>query len=258
MCKIISIANQKGGVGKTTTTLNLGTALALKDFKVLLIDLDPQANLSSYLGFEGDGNPTISNLMLSIAKNNQITSEDFQGCIRRSFENKIDFIPSDINLASCETFLMNALSRETVMKRILKQEFILKYDYVLIDCLPSLGILLINALTASNSVIIPVQTQKFAYEGLNSLTNICSQIRETINKDLEISGIVATMTDGTNMSKNTLELLENKYSKMMYNTSIHKSISAANSTERNRSLCLNKNRLGEEYKALAEELIARC
>ncbi len=258
MCKIISIANQKGGVGKTTTTLNLGTALALKDFKVLLIDLDPQANLSSYLGFEGDGKPTISNLMLSIARNNQIASEDFQGCIRNSSENKIDFIPSDINLASCETFLMNALSRETVMKRILKQEFIFKYDYVLIDCLPSLGILLINALTASNSVIIPVQTQKFAYEGLNSLTNICSQIKDTINKELEISGIVATMTDGTNMSKNTLELLENKYSKMMYNTSIHKSITAANSTERNRSLCLNKNRLGEEYKALAEELIARC
>ena len=102
------------------------------------------------------------------------------------------------------------------------------------------------------------QTQKFAYEGLNSLTNICNQIKETINKELEISGIVATMTDGTNMSKNTLELLENKYSKMMYNTSIHKSITAANSTELNRSLCLNKNRLGDEYKALADELIARC
>ena len=142
MSKIISIANQKGGVGKTTTTLNLGTALALKGFKVLLIDLDPQANLSSYLGFEGDGNPTISNMMMTIAANAKITADDFRSCVRVSAENKISYIPSDINLANAESYLMNALSRETVLKRILKRENIDEYDYVLIDCLPSLGILL--------------------------------------------------------------------------------------------------------------------
>lgn len=258
MCKIISIANQKGGVGKTTTTLNLGTALALNGFKVLLIDLDPQANLSSYLGFEGDGKPTISHMMLSIAGNQKISAEEFSECIRISEQNKISFIPSDINLANAESYLMNALSRETVLKRILTAENTSNFDYILIDCLPSLGILLINALTASNNVIIPVQTQKFAFEGLASLTNICDQIRETINKNLKYCGVLATMFDNTNMSRTTSESLQDKYNSLMFDTVIHKSVEAANSSERNRSLCLNKTKLGEEYKALAEEVMRRC
>ena len=214
MSKIISIANQKGGVGKTTTTLNLGTALALKGFKVLLIDLDPQANLSSYLGFEGDGDPTISHMMLSIAKGMKVSKEDFKSCVRVSEANRISYIPSDINLANAESYLMNALSRETVMKRILTNENLTDYDYVLIDCLPSLGILLVNALTA----IIPVQTQKFAYEGLGSLINICEQVKETINKNLEVSGIIATMAENTKMSRNTLEMLDTNYKDLLYKT----------------------------------------
>ena len=258
MRKIISIANQKGGVGKTTTTLNLGTALALKGFKVLLIDLDPQANLSSYLGFEGDENPTISHMMLSIAKGMKVSKEDFESCVRVSEANRISYIPSDINLANAESYLMNALSRETVMKRILTNENLTDYDYVLIDCLPSLGILLVNALTASDNVIIPVQTQKFAYEGLGGLINICEQVKETINKSLAVSGIIATMAENTKMSRNTLEMLDTNYKDLLYKTAIHKSVEAANSSERNRSLCLNKNKLGEEYKALAEEIMTRC
>ena len=258
MCKIISIANQKGGVGKTTTTLNLGTALAMNGLKVLLIDLDPQANLSSYLGFDGDGKPTISNMILSIANNMKITTEEFSDCVRASEQNKISYIPSDINLANAEAYLMNALSRETVLKRILIADNLNDYDYVLIDCLPSLGILLINALTASNNVIIPVQTQKFAFEGLASLTNICDQVRETINKDLKYCGVLATMFDNTNMSRSTSESLHEKYNGLLFDTVIHKSVEAANSSEKNKSLCLNKTKLGEEYKALAEEVLRRC
>ena len=258
MSTIIAVGNQKGGVGKSTTAVNLGTALALKGFKVLLIDLDPQANLSSYLGFEGDDKPTISNLMLTVAQNAKVTAEDFQSCVRASEENKISYIPSDINLANAETYLMNALSRETVLKRILKDEFLTDTDYVIIDCLPSLGTLLINALTASDKVLIPVQAQKFAYDGLKSLMSICEQIRETINKDLEVMGILPTMVDGTNMSRNTVEMLSSEYGNMVFNTMIHRSVSAANSTEKQRSLCLNKNKLGEEYMALADELIGRC
>ena len=113
---------------------------------------------------------------------------------------------------------MNALSRETVMKRILTNENLTDYDYVLIDCLPSLGILLVNALTASNNVIIPVQTQKFAYEGLGSLINICEQVKETINKNLEVSGIIATMAENTKMSRNTLEMLDKNYKDLLYKT----------------------------------------
>ncbi len=258
MCQIISIANQKGGVGKTTTTLNLGTALALKGYKVLLIDLDPQANLSSYLGFDGDGKPTISHMMLNIAGNSGISAEEFSDCIRTSEENKISYIPADINLANAESYLMNALSRETVLKRILKRENLKNFDYVLVDCLPSLGILLINALTASDKIIIPVQTQKFAFEGLTSLTELCKQIQETINKNLTLAGVFATMADNTNMSKSTLDMLHTKYKGLMFSTVIHKSVEAANSTIRNKSLCLNKTKLGAEYIALAEEVTGRC
>ena len=114
-------------------------------------------------------------MILSIANNMKITPEEFSECVRASEQNKISYIPSDINLANAEAYLMNALSRETVLKRILTADNLNDYDYVLIDCLPSLGILLINALTASNNVIIPVQTQKFAFEGLASLTNICDR-----------------------------------------------------------------------------------
>lgn len=142
--------------------------------------------------------------MLTIAQNSKVTAEDFQSCVRASEENKISYIPSDINLANAETYLMNALSRETVLKRILKDEFLTDTDYVIIDCLPSLGTLLINALTASDKVLIPVQAQKFAYDGLKSLMSICEQIKETINKDLEVMGILPTMVDSTNMSRNTV------------------------------------------------------
>ena len=118
--------------------------------------------------------------------------------------------------------------------------------------------MLINALTASDRVLIPVQAQKFAYDGLTSLMGVCEQIKETINKDLDVMGIVATMTDNTNMSRNTIETLDAEYGGKMFKTAIHKSVMAANSTEKQKSLCLNKNRLGDEYKELAEELVRRC
>ena len=129
--------------------------------------------------------------------------------------------------------------------------------YVIIDCLPSLGILLINALAAADGVIIPVQTQKFALDGLDMLTEIYSQVKTAINPKLEIIGVLATMTDNTNISRLTSERLSERYGDKMFRTSVHKSVEAANSSERMRSLCLNKNKLGEEYKAIAEELTER-
>lgn len=237
--------------------MNLGTALALKGNKVLLVDLDPQGNLSNYLGFEEDEKTTVSQLMMEIAQNGSITKEDFQSAIRHSKENKVDFMPSDINLANADFYLAGALSRETVLKRMLGEENIQSYDYVIVDCLPSLGVLLMNALAASDGIIIPVQTQKFALLGLSMLNNVVEQISATINPKLKLIGVLPTMADNTNMTRNTMEKLNETYGEKMFGTVIHKSIEAANSTEQMKSLCLNKSKLGDEYKIFAEEVMER-
>ena len=233
--KIIAIANQKGGVGKTTTAVNLGTALELSGKRVLLIDLDPQANMSAYLGFEDDDKATMSDLVMTTANNFTM------GAQKRE-------------MPSC---MMQAAQRESVLKFILSDKAIQEYDYVIIDCLPSLGILLINALTASDGVIIPVQTQKFALDGLDMLSEIYNQVKETINPKLDITGVLATMADNTNISRSVVEKLTERYGNKMLCTQIHKSVEAANSSERMKSLCLNKTKLGEEYKALATEIMSR-
>ena len=138
MCKIISIANQKGGVGKTTTAFNIATALALKNNKVLAIDFDPQADLSKYADFDNtDGNPTMSDLL--IGKVGMSKAVKIKDCIRHNEVNNLDYIPCDINLANADLFLAGVLSRETILKRILNDDTVKQYDYVIIDCNPSLG-----------------------------------------------------------------------------------------------------------------------
>lgn len=257
MCKIISIANQKGGVGKTTTAVNLGVALSIMGNSVLLIDLDPQSNLSTYVGYNVEEYyeyyPTMSDLLmekLHIGNQTQIKE-----CIRYSEINKIEYIPSDINLANSDLYLAGVLSRETLLKRILDNETIKNYDYVIIDCNPSLGVLLMNALTASDGIIIPVQTQNFAFDGLTALTNIIEQIQQTINPHLEIIGVLPTMVDNTNASKRVIEQLSQEYGDKLFNTVIHRATQAVESTKKHKSLCLyGKSKLGEEYKALAVEI----
>jgi chromosome partitioning protein len=256
MSKIIAIGNQKGGVGKTTTSLNLGTALALKGEKVLLIDLDPQANLSAYLGFECDGKPTISEALAYAAGagQNKVTANE---CIRNSEKNRVDYIPANINLASADFYLLAALSKETVLKRLLTTDITEKYSYILIDCLPSLGVLLTNALTASNELLIPVQTQKFALDGMQMLMQIYNDVKNSLNPALKICGVLPTMVENTTMSKSTLVKLQEQYKKDVFNTVIHKSTEAANSSESGKSLCLRNCKLGDEYKALALEVLER-
>lgn len=252
--KIIAIANQKGGVGKTTTTVNLGAALALKGKQVCLIDLDPQANMSAYLGYEESSGSNINDMMIAAVQGGTISAE---GIIHNA-KNNVDYIPSDINLSSADFYLSQALARESVLKRILSADCFTKYDYILIDCLPSLGVLLMNALTAADGVVIPVQTQKFALNGLQGLTDVINQIKETVNPKLEIIGILPTMLDNTVMTRDTITALTEMYSKNLMKSRISRSVEAAYSAQKCKSLCFESSKLGEEYKALAEEIVIRC
>lgn len=253
--KIIAIANQKGGVGKTTTTVNLGSALRLMGKNVLLVDLDPQANMSNYLGFENDGKPTVSDLMMSFVVGQEVNTAD---SIRHNEDNDIDFVPADINLANADYYLLQAVAREKVLKRILSNECFRGYDYIIIDCLPSLGVLLTNALTAADNLIIPVQAQKFAFDGLTMLMNIYEQIKDALNEKLELLGVLATDVDNrTNMSKSVVEKLSERYGEKMFSVRISHSTEAAKSSERMKALTFGKSKLGEEYKQLGAEVAAK-
>ncbi|MBQ7958999.1 MAG: AAA family ATPase, partial [Oscillospiraceae bacterium] len=190
-----------------------------------------------------------NDMMLNVVRGESVTS----GIIHNE-ENGVDYVPSNINLSSADFYLSQALARESVLKRVLSSVIFSEYDYILIDCLPSLGVLLMNALTASGDVIIPVQTQKFALNGLQGLTDVINQIKNTVNPELRIMGILPTMLDNTVMSRETLNALTNDY-QSVFNTKISKSIEAAYSSQKCRSLCKDKSsKLGEEYMLLAEEV----
>lgn len=255
---IICICNQKGGVGKTTTAYNLSAALALKEGKkVLAVDIDPQANLSDYLCYKPDGRPTITHLVTEMAVNGMISADTVRSAIRYNETVNLYYIPSDINLASSESLMATALARETILKRILSEKIISDYDFVLIDCLPSLGTLLINALTVADNVLIPVQTQKFSIDGLTALESLYQQVRMSLNPKLRLIGVLPTMTDRTRISRTAVEILGEKYGETLFSRSIGKSVEAAKSAESRKPLCESKNRLGEDYTELAKEIIAR-
>lgn len=254
MAKIITISNQKGGVGKTTTAFNLAAALSVKGKKVLLVDLDPQANLSEYLGYQQDEQPTMTHLISEVSIKSMVLPETVQQAIRQHKEHSMDYIPADINLANAEMMMINALARESIVKRILLPEVVAIYDYVLIDCLPSLGVLLINALAAADEMLIPVQTQKFSMDGLNSLMGLYQQIQSTINPTLHLSGILPTMVDTTLVSRAAYQKLTERYSGKLFKTVIHRSVEAAKAAETGNMIAA-KTKLGAEYAALAEEIM---
>ena len=219
---IIAIANQKGGVGKTTTAINLGVFLAKKGKKVLLLDLDPQSNLSSGLGFNKDeNNPLkISHTIYDVLSGNAEISNVF---VSTNYEN-LFLVPGGIELAGAEVELATAMSRETLLKSAL-EKIKDNFDFVFIDCPPSLGILTINALVASDQTYIPVQCEYFALEGLGQLMNTVKLVKSRLNGKLEIGGVILTMYDiRTNLSKQVTQEIQKFFTNKVFDTIIPRNV----------------------------------
>ncbi len=217
MGKIIAIANQKGGVGKTTTTVNLAAALGVLEKKVLLIDADPQANATSGLGIDVDSIELGTYQLLEHTK----TAEE---TIIETSSPNVDLIPSHIDLVAIEIELVDKDEREYMMKKAIT-DLKTKYDYILIDCAPSLGLLTLNALTAADSVMIPIQCEYFALEGLGKLLNTVKSIQKIHNPDLDIEGMLLTMYDSRlRLSNQVVEEVRKHFEDMVFETVIQRNV----------------------------------
>ena len=204
-CKTISVCNQKGGVGKTTTTVNLGVGLAMQGKKVLLIDADPQGDLTTCLGWQDTDSLGITLATKLTDVINETMTDPMVGILHH--EEGVDLVPANLELSAMEFNLVNAMSRETTLKNYLSQVKN-RYDYVIIDCMPSLGMVTLNALSAADSVIIPVQAQYLPAKGMTQLVQTISKVKKYINPDIKIDGMLLTLVDSrTNLAKSTVEAL---------------------------------------------------
>lgn len=216
---VIAISNQKGGVGKTTSVLNIGVFLAEAGKKVLLIDIDPQANLTSGLGIRDENNKDFKSVY-DVMVNNVKAKDVIQ---KTRFAN-LDIMPSAIELAGAEVEMVNAMSRESILKRAL-DEIKNDYDFILIDCPPSLGLLTINSHVASDKVLIPVQAEYYALEGLGQLINTINMIKTHLNSSLEVGGVVLTMFDSrTNLAKDIAVELKKFFDNKLFDTVIPRNV----------------------------------
>lgn len=256
-CEVIAIANQKGGVGKTTTTFNLGVALAHAGKRVLLVDSDPQGDLTTYMGIHDPDNipVTLSTLMERSIKDEDINSKE--SILKH--EEGIDLIPSNLELSSMEVSLVNAMSREFTLRNCLS-DIKDKYDYVLIDCMPSLGMITINALACADKVIIPVQSEFLAAKGMSHLMNTVLKVRKQINPNLKVGGILLTMVDGrTNLSKDIANELRSTYGTVfkLYDNQIPRGVKAAESSRMGESVLSydSSSKVAQSYIDFAKEVL---
>lgn len=247
MTKVIAIANHKGGVGKTTTSSNLGAGLARMGYRVLLVDMDSQSNLTSSLMDEDEVEETIYNSMTGGSPLPILNVKE-----------NLDLIPSDLSLARAERDLSDKIARETILKRLL-DEVRDNYDYILLDCPPSLGLLTINALTASTDLYITLTAEGLPLKGLSTLDDIVGEVRRTINPDLKVSGVIITRYNNRKLNKVVLDAISSRYGERLFATKIRENISLAESPLSHSSIFdYDPNSNGaKDYLSLAEEVVER-
>lgn len=261
--KIIALANQKGGVAKTTSTLNIGVALRRLNKKVLLIDGDPQSSLTKAYWHIQDTDETVGMTELMTAAM-QRKPFDAKTAIRHDDVNDIDYIPANISLSGVETQLVNARLRESIMQRALQDDAIIgKYDYVIIDCPPSLSTLLYNELTAADEVIIPVEPEDLSIKGIELLLDTIADVQEFTNDKLHVLGFIITkMTARANLHRKNVELLNNTFDNIDIIGTVHRTINVAESVSSAKALALYPdsttneyfNKAADEYKSIAKHI----
>jgi chromosome partitioning protein len=252
MSEIMAIANQKGGVGKTTTTINLAAALAEKNKKVLIIDMDPQGNTSSGLGIDKDElETTVYQLMIG--------ENTFEECVQRDVFENLDVLAANVNLAGIEIETMDMDDRNYILNNIIS-EVRDQYDFIIIDCPPSLNTLTINSMTTADSVLVPIQCEYYALEGLSQLIYTINLVKDRLNPKLEINGVVFTMYDGrTNLSMQVIENVRNNLNQTIYNTIIPRGVRLAEAPSHGLPITQYDSRStgAKAYLALADEVIER-